>query len=116
MMVPGMSALATVSPPCTPRCVLRFLVRLGRRRCKASCVLDVLERMRQSVPHVRDIAVIGLLSSVVSDIADPDVTVRKLRKDAYDAGLLVRIARDGTAMSAHFRSPRFNGLRRRALR
>ena len=33
---------------------------------------------------------------------DPDVTVRKLRKDAYDAGLLVRVARDGIEMSTHF--------------
>ena len=33
------------------------------------------------------------------------MTVRKLRKDAYDAGLLVRVARDGTNMSAHFYPP-----------
>ena len=66
---------------------------------------DELERMRQSVPRIRDISVIGLLSSVVSDIADvadPDVTVRKLRKDAYDAGVLVRVARDGFNLSTHF--------------
>jgi hypothetical protein len=35
-------------------------------------------------------------------VEDPDATVRKLRKDAYDAGLLVRVAREGTNMSAHF--------------
>lgn len=66
---------------------------------------DELTRMRQSVPRIREISVIGLLSSVVSDISDvkdPDATVRKLRKDAYDAGVLVRVARDGTNMSAHF--------------
>ena len=66
---------------------------------------DELERMRQSVPRIRDVSVIGLLSSVVSDIADvadPDVTVRKLRKDAYDAGVLVRVARDGFNLSTHF--------------
>ena len=66
---------------------------------------DELERVRQSVPRIREISAIGLLSSVVSDIsdvADPDQTVRKLRKDAYDAGLLMRVARDGTQMSAHF--------------
>jgi adenosylmethionine-8-amino-7-oxononanoate aminotransferase len=66
---------------------------------------DELERMRQSVPRIREVAAIGLLSSVVSDISDvpdPDVAVRKLRKDAYDAGLLVRVARDGINMSAHF--------------
>jgi adenosylmethionine-8-amino-7-oxononanoate aminotransferase len=64
-----------------------------------------LERMRQSVPRIKEISVIGLLSSVISDISDvkdPDATVRKLRKDAYDAGLLVRVARDGLQMSAHF--------------
>jgi adenosylmethionine-8-amino-7-oxononanoate aminotransferase len=66
---------------------------------------DELERMRQSVPRIKEISVIGLLSSIISDISDvknPDAAVRKLRKDAYDAGLLVRVARDGTNMSAHF--------------
>ena len=66
---------------------------------------DELIRMRQSVPRIREVTAIGLLSSVISDISDvpdPDVAVRKLRKDAYDAGLLVRVARDGTNMSAHF--------------
>jgi adenosylmethionine-8-amino-7-oxononanoate aminotransferase len=70
-----------------------------------SVLRDELNRMRQSVPRIRDVSVIGLLSSVVSDISDvkdPDATVRKLRKDAYDAGLLVRVARDGAEMSAHF--------------
>jgi adenosylmethionine-8-amino-7-oxononanoate aminotransferase len=70
-----------------------------------SVLRDELERMRQSVPRIRDVSVIGLLSSVVSDISDvpdPDAAVRKLRKDAYDAGVLVRVAREGTNMSAHF--------------
>ena len=69
---------------------------------------DELNRMRQSVPRIKEVTAIGLLSSVVSDIsdvADPDVAIRKLRKDAYDAGLLVRVARDGTNMSAHFYPP-----------
>lgn len=64
-----------------------------------------LERMRQAVPRIQEVSVIGLLSSVVCDIADrpdPDATVRKLRKDAYDEGLLARIAKDGTRLSAHF--------------
>jgi adenosylmethionine-8-amino-7-oxononanoate aminotransferase len=67
-----------------------------------------LMRMSQAVPRVREVSVIGLLSSVVadiSDVADPDVTLRKARKDAYDAGLLVRFARDGRQMSAHFYPP-----------
>ena len=79
-----------------------------------SVLRDELERMRQSVPRIREISVIGLLSSVVSDIsdvADPDVTIRKLRKDAYDAGLLTRVARDGTQMSAHFYPPLVVGRR-----
>jgi adenosylmethionine-8-amino-7-oxononanoate aminotransferase len=69
---------------------------------------DELERIRQSVPRIREVSVIGLLSSVVSDISDlpdPDAAVRKMRKEAYDAGLLVRIAKDGTNLSAHFYPP-----------
>jgi adenosylmethionine-8-amino-7-oxononanoate aminotransferase len=75
---------------------------------------DELERIRQSVPRIREIAVIGLLSSVVSDISDvpdPDAAVRKLRKETYDAGLLVRVGRDGTQMSAHFYPPLVVGRR-----
>ena len=67
-----------------------------------------LERLSQAVARVREFSVIGLLSSVISDIsdqADPDSTIRKARKEAYDAGLLVRFARDGTNMSAHFYPP-----------
>jgi adenosylmethionine-8-amino-7-oxononanoate aminotransferase len=66
---------------------------------------DELERMRQSVPRITEVTAIGLLSSVISDISDqpdPDATIRKLRKEAYDAGLLVRVARDGSNMSVHF--------------
>ncbi len=69
---------------------------------------DELTRMRQSVPRITEVTAIGLLSSVITDISDqpdPDATVRKLRKEAYDAGLLVRVARDGTNMSAHFYPP-----------
>jgi adenosylmethionine-8-amino-7-oxononanoate aminotransferase len=69
---------------------------------------DELMRMSQSVPRITDVTAIGLLSSVISDISDqpdPDATVRKLRKEAYDAGVLVRVARDGTNMSAHFYPP-----------
>jgi adenosylmethionine-8-amino-7-oxononanoate aminotransferase len=69
---------------------------------------DELERMRQAVPRVREISVIGLLSSVVcdiSDLADPDAALRKARKEAYDAGLLPRFARDGNNLSAHFYPP-----------
>ena len=69
---------------------------------------DELMRMRQSVPRITEVTAIGLLSSVISDISDkpdPDATVRKLRKEAYDAGVLVRVARDGTNMSAHFYPP-----------
>lgn len=64
-----------------------------------------LERLSQAVPRVREISVIGLLSSVVCDIsdqADPNATLRKVRKEAYDAGLLARFGRDGNNLSAHF--------------
>jgi hypothetical protein len=49
-----------------------------------------------------------MLSSVVcdiSDIADQDAAVRRVRKIAYDAGVLPRIARDGNNLSAHFYPP-----------
>lgn len=67
-----------------------------------------LERLSQAVPRVREISVIGLLSSVVCDIsdqADPDATLRKVRKEAYDAGVLARFGRDGNNLSAHFYPP-----------
>lgn len=67
-----------------------------------------LERLSQTTPRVREVSVIGLLSSVVCDISDqpnPDATLRKARKEAYDAGLLARFARDGNNLSAHFYPP-----------
>lgn len=67
-----------------------------------------LERLSLATPRVREISVIGLLSSVVCDISDqpnPDATLRKARKEAYDAGLLARFARDGSNLSAHFYPP-----------
>ena len=69
---------------------------------------DELQRMAQAVSRVGEISVIGLLSSVVCDISDlpePDAVMRKARKEAYDAGLLARFARDGTRLSAHFYPP-----------
>jgi adenosylmethionine-8-amino-7-oxononanoate aminotransferase len=69
---------------------------------------DELMRMSQAVPRVREVSVIGLLSSVVSDISDkedPDATLRRARKLAYDEGLLVRFGRDGNQLSAHFYPP-----------
>jgi len=67
-----------------------------------------LERMKIAVPRVRHLSVIGLLSSTMVDItdqADPDATVRKERKVAYDSGLLARISRDGNLLAAHFYPP-----------
>lgn len=67
-----------------------------------------LERMSQSVPRVREMSVIGLLSSVICDIADhadPDASVRQVRKVAYDNGLLARISRDGPLLATHFYPP-----------
>jgi adenosylmethionine-8-amino-7-oxononanoate aminotransferase len=67
-----------------------------------------LERIQQSVPRIREISAIGLLSSIVCDISDlpnPDAALRKARKEAYDQGLLVRFARDGSNLSAHFYPP-----------
>lgn len=67
-----------------------------------------LERLRQAVSRVRDVSVIGLLSSVILDISDqvdPDATVRKVRKIGYDNGVLARISRDGVHLAAHFYPP-----------
>lgn len=64
-----------------------------------------LERLRQAVGRVRDLSVIGLLSSIISDISDqsdPDATVRRVRKIAYDNGLLARVSRDGSQLAVHF--------------
>lgn len=75
---------------------------------------DELHRLWQAVPRVREFSAIGLLSSVtadISDLPDPDATVRKARKEAYDAGLLARFARDGTNMSVHFYPPLLVGRR-----
>ncbi|BAT59471.1 taurine--pyruvate aminotransferase [Variibacter gotjawalensis] len=69
---------------------------------------DELSRLKQAVGRTREISVIGLLSSVVcdiSDVADPDAAVRRVRKNAYDAGVLARIGRDRTNLSAHFYPP-----------
>jgi adenosylmethionine-8-amino-7-oxononanoate aminotransferase len=73
-----------------------------------------LERLSLAVPRVREISVIGLLSSVVCDIsdqADPNATLRKVRKQAYDAGLLARFGRDGNNLSAHFYPPLLVGTK-----
>jgi adenosylmethionine-8-amino-7-oxononanoate aminotransferase len=67
-----------------------------------------LEGLRRGLAHIREISVIGLLSSVVCDIAgveDADAAVRRVRKAAFDAGVLARIGRDGTNLSAHFYPP-----------
>jgi len=64
-----------------------------------------LERVKAAVPRVRHVSVIGLLSSTMTDIADqvdPDATLRKVRKVAYDHGLLARFSRDGNLLAAHF--------------
>ncbi len=67
-----------------------------------------LERLKAAVSRVRHVSVIGLLSSTLADISDqsdPDAVVRKVRKVAYDNGLLVRISRDGNLLGAHFYPP-----------
>ncbi len=64
-----------------------------------------LERMSQAVPRVQEISVIGLLSSVVLDIADigdRDALIRQMRYHAYNNGLLARFAKDADEMSVHF--------------
>jgi len=64
-----------------------------------------LERMGQAIGRLREVSVIGLLSSVVldiGDIADRDALILKMRATAYDNGLLVRFAKDADEMSAHF--------------
>lgn len=83
--------------------------QLVERAAELESVLrEALEELRRSISGVREIAVIGLLSSVTCDISDveaPDAVVRQVRKDAYDNGLLVRVARDGFLLSAHFYPP-----------
>jgi adenosylmethionine-8-amino-7-oxononanoate aminotransferase len=67
-----------------------------------------LERMSQSVYRLKELSVIGLLSAVVLDIRDIDdgeALLRRMRKGAYDEGLLARFARDGGEMSVHFYPP-----------
>lgn len=67
-----------------------------------------LEGLEVRVRRAREISVIGLLSSVVCDITgieDPDAAVRRVRRAAFDAGVLVRIGRDATNLSAHFYPP-----------
>lgn len=67
-----------------------------------------LEAMKAAMDRVRYISVIGLLSSTMSDISDqkdPDAVVRKVRKVAYDNGLLARFSRDGNLLGTHFYPP-----------
>ena len=69
---------------------------------------EELMRLSQAVPRVREVSVIGLLSSVISDVSDKkdaDATLRRARKLAYEEGLLVRFARDGNQLSAFFYPP-----------
>jgi len=64
-----------------------------------------LERMGQSLARLRDVSVIGLLSSVVLDIADCTDRaglIHRMRQSAYENGLLARFATDGDEMSVHF--------------
>ncbi|WP_428515262.1 aspartate aminotransferase family protein [Roseovarius sp.] len=67
-----------------------------------------LERLRQADPRVREINVIGLLSSIAIDLDkadDLDRSMRRLRKLCYDHGLLARISRDGALLGVHFYPP-----------
>jgi adenosylmethionine-8-amino-7-oxononanoate aminotransferase len=67
-----------------------------------------LNRLHGAVYRVRDFKVIGLLSSITSDISDqpdPDATVRRARKIAYDNGLLARFSLDGKYLATHFYPP-----------
>lgn len=67
-----------------------------------------LGRLSQAIPRTKDVSVIGLLSSVVldvSDVADGEALLRRMRQTAYDERLLARFARDGTEMSVHFYPP-----------
>lgn len=67
-----------------------------------------LRRLQAAVDRVKQVSVIGLLSSVSADISDqpdPDAVVRRVRQLAYDHGLLVRISRDEQRLGAHFYPP-----------
>lgn len=67
-----------------------------------------LQRISQALARIKDVSVIGLLSSVVLDIRDlddGDALVRRMRQVGYGNGLLARFARDGTEMSVHFYPP-----------
>lgn len=64
-----------------------------------------LQRVRQAIPRTKEISVLGLLSSIVLDIADvedKELLINRMRHDAYENGVLVRFAKDGDEMSAHF--------------
>lgn len=67
-----------------------------------------LERVSQAVFRLKDVSVIGLLSSVVldiSDVADGDALLRRMRNKAYQEKLLARFAREEGEMSCHFYPP-----------
>ncbi len=67
-----------------------------------------LEKIREIVPQLLKVTVIGLMSSTevdASKVADLPAFVRRARHAAYENGLLVRINPDGTRVSAFFYPP-----------
>ena len=67
-----------------------------------------LESLASSVPEVMRVSVIGLLSSTevdASKVGDMPSFVRRVRHEAYQNGLLVRVNPDGTRVSVFFYPP-----------
>jgi adenosylmethionine-8-amino-7-oxononanoate aminotransferase len=67
-----------------------------------------LERLASTIPELVRVSVIGLMSSTevdASKVADMPRFVRRIRHEAYENGLLVRVNPDGTRVSAFFYPP-----------
>jgi adenosylmethionine-8-amino-7-oxononanoate aminotransferase len=67
-----------------------------------------LERLAATVPEVQRVSVIGLMSSTevdVSKVADVARFVRRVRHEAYENNLLVRVNPDDKRVSAFFYPP-----------
>jgi adenosylmethionine-8-amino-7-oxononanoate aminotransferase len=64
-----------------------------------------LDRLASAIPQVIRVSVIGLMSSTevdASKIVDMPGFVRRVRHEAYENGLLLRVNPDGTRVSAFF--------------
>jgi adenosylmethionine-8-amino-7-oxononanoate aminotransferase len=70
-----------------------------------SVLRSALERLAAAIPEVVRVSVIGLMSSTevdASKVADMSRFVRRVRHEAYENGLLLRVNPDGARVSAFF--------------